>query len=61
MLKLRALTKRLWNDDEGQDLVEYALLVVLIALVVVVTIQGIGHTVNNVFSNANAAVTGYST
>lgn len=58
---MKDLLKRLWRDDRGQDLVEYALLLVLIALVAAAAIQGIGASINNVFSNANAAVTGYST
>jgi len=61
MLKLKVLANRLWKDDEGQDLVEYALLLVMIALAAAATIQGIGQTVNNVFVNTNAAMTGYST
>ena len=44
--------KRLWEEGEGQDLTEYALLMVLIALVSVASMQTIGTTISNVFSNA---------
>jgi pilus assembly protein Flp/PilA len=44
--------KRLWKGEEGQDLTEYALLMVLIALVAVASMQTIGTTISNVFSNA---------
>lgn len=46
------LMKRLWVETEGQDLTEYALLVVLIALVCITAIGTLGSAVENVFSNA---------
>ena len=45
--KLRSLTTR----QEGQGMVEYALILVLIAIVVIVILTTVGHQVNNVFSN----------
>ncbi len=47
------LAKRLWQDETGQDLTEYALLLVLIALVCVVTIQSLGQAISNVYTNAS--------
>jgi Flp pilus assembly pilin Flp len=58
---VKTILKRLWHDEKGQDLVEYALLLVLIALAAAATIQTLGASIVNVFSNANAAVTGYTT
>ena len=43
---LRSLVRR----DEGQDLLEYALLVALIALVCVVAITAAGDNVNTIFN-----------
>ncbi|MGA8416916.1 MAG: Flp family type IVb pilin [Candidatus Dormiibacterota bacterium] len=37
--------------EEGQGMVEYALILVLIAIVVIVILQVVGKQVNNVFSN----------
>ncbi len=37
--------------ESGQGMVEYALVLVLIALVVIVILTTVGHQVNNVFSN----------
>ncbi len=48
---------RLWREEEGQDLVEYALLLVLIALVAVASIQTVGKAVSNAFSNTAANLT----
>jgi pilus assembly protein Flp/PilA len=44
------------GDEGGQAVVEYALVVVLIAIVVIIVLQMLGHTVNNVFSNVNNGV-----
>ena len=45
------VARRRDEDQEGQGMVEYALILVLIAIVVIVIIQVVGHQVNNVFSN----------
>lgn len=43
------------RNDEGQDLIEYALLVGLISLVAVVAVTAAGGSVNGIFTNiANA-------
>ncbi len=39
------------SDESGQGMVEYALILVLIAVVVIVILTTVGHRVNNVFSN----------
>jgi pilus assembly protein Flp/PilA len=51
--RLRALVK----TDEGQDLLEYALLVALIALVCVGAIALAGTNVNTIFGRIAAALT----
>jgi pilus assembly protein Flp/PilA len=43
---------RLWKEEEGQDLTEYGLLMVLIALVAVAGMKTLGSAISNVFSNA---------
>lgn len=45
------LRAKLLRNDSGQDLLEYALLVALIALVCVVAITSTGEGVNTIFSN----------
>ena len=50
---MQNLLLRLWHDETGQDLTEYALLLVLIALVCVVTVKTLGQAISNVYTNAS--------
>jgi len=52
---MKALLCRLWRNEEGQDLAEYALLIALIALVVIGAVTLLGTRIQTVFNNiANA-------
>jgi pilus assembly protein Flp/PilA len=48
------LAKKLWNDESGQGLAEYALLLGLIVIGVVVLIQGMGKSITKIFTKANS-------
>jgi Flp pilus assembly pilin Flp len=50
------LRKFVWADDEGQDLLEYALLVALIALVAVAAVTAAGQSVSQIFGSIAAAL-----
>ena len=54
---MKELLKRLWQEEEGQDLTEYALLLVLISLVAIVAMKGLGSAVSDAFSNAESCLT----
>ena len=54
---MKQAIKRLWREDRGQDLTEYALLLVLVALVAIATMQTLGNTISNVFANAASNLT----
>ena len=43
--------KALWTDESGQDLVEYALLVALIAIVVIAALTLLGPAIANIFTD----------
>jgi len=49
--------KKFINDDEGQDLVEYALLLGFIAIVAVVAVGTIGTKVNSYFTSIGTSLT----
>lgn len=57
---MKVTLKRLWREEEGQDLVEYALLVVLVALGAVVAMRTLASAISDAFSNAAANLTGSS-
>ena len=54
---MQNLLRLLWQDEEGQDLVEYGLLVVLIALGCVLAMQGLATGISQAFSNAVTQLT----
>jgi len=54
---MKELLKRLWEEEEGQDLTEYALLLVLISLVAVAAMGILGSGVSDAFKNAATNLT----
>jgi pilus assembly protein Flp/PilA len=46
------------RSEKGQTLVEYALLLVLIAIVVYIMVKGVGGTTNCVYSKINSSLGG---
>jgi pilus assembly protein Flp/PilA len=53
---MKNLSVRLWKEEEGQDLTEYGLLLVLIALAAIATMQSLASAISNVFSNASGSL-----
>jgi len=51
MARMMAVISRLKRRDDGQDLIEYGLLVALIALVCLAGVTTIGSTIQTVFWN----------
>ena len=54
---MKKVLVRLWREEEGQDLTEYALLLVLLSLAAVAFLGALATAINNVFSNAAANLT----
>lgn len=50
------LLNSLWSDESGQDLVEYVLIVVLIAVAAVAAMNLLGEEVSNAFDQAQSEV-----
>lgn len=48
--------QRLWSNDEGQDIAEYAVMLAVILVLVVGTVRLIGSNANNAFSNVASAI-----
>ena len=51
------MVRSFFAHEEGQGLVEYALILVLIAVVVIAILSLVGNQVSNVFSSINSAMT----
>ena len=48
----------LWNDDQGQDVAEYAVMLAVILMIVIGTLKLIGSKSNNVFSEVASSLPG---
>ena len=46
----------LWNNQEGQDIAEYAVMLAAILVLVVGTVRLVGSNANNVFSSVASTV-----
>ena len=47
---------RLWREDAGQDIAEYAVMLAVILVLVVGTIRLIGSNANNAFSSVASSI-----
>jgi len=50
------LVRRLWCDQQGQDIAEYAVMLAVILVIVVGTVRLIGTNANNVFSSVASSI-----
>ena len=53
--------KGFWCEEDGQDLVEYSLLLAFIALAAVSILNGVGGSIRSLFSGMSNALTSAST
>ena len=56
-LEMKNLLARLWQEEEGQDLTEYALLVVLVGLGSILAMGSLASAISDAFSKAAANMT----
>jgi Flp pilus assembly pilin Flp len=47
---------KLWTEDDGQDIAEYAVMLAVILVIVVGTIRLVGSNANNAFSSVASSV-----
>jgi len=57
IVKLGKKCRKLVSNDKGQGLVEYALILVLIAVVVIAALSTLGTKTNSVFNSVNSSIT----
>lgn len=51
MNKLKQMMMRLWREDDGQDLVEYALIVAAVGLALITTVNQLTTAVVSLYSS----------
>jgi Flp pilus assembly pilin Flp len=50
------LIGNLWQDEQGQDIAEYAVMLAVVLVIVVGTVRLIGNNAGNVFSQVGNAI-----
>ncbi|HEV2423993.1 MAG TPA: Flp family type IVb pilin [Terriglobia bacterium] len=51
---MKSFLTRLWQEEQGQDLTEYGLLLVLVALAAITSMSTLANAIKTVFSTAAA-------
>ena len=57
---MKNLWQRLWREDEGQDLVEYGLLIFLIGLTAIASMGKLANAISTLFASASTSLTSTS-
>ena len=53
---MKDLARKLWRNEQGQDVAEYAVMLAVILVIVIGTIRLIGGNANNVFSSVASSI-----
>ena len=53
---IHELAVRLWRNENGQDIAEYAVMLAVILVIVIGTVRLIGGNANNVFSAVASSI-----
>jgi Flp pilus assembly pilin Flp len=52
------ILRNLWQDEQGQDIAEYAVMLAVILVLVIGTVRLIGGNANNAFSQVASSISG---
>jgi Flp pilus assembly pilin Flp len=55
-LTMTTLLRNLWNDDQGQDLIEYTLLMAFVALASAALFISSGKSISSIWSTTNSSL-----
>jgi pilus assembly protein Flp/PilA len=58
---MKTFCKNLWQDTQGQDLVEYALMVGLVAVAAVAVVPQMATQINTIFNKVTTTLTSAAT
>jgi pilus assembly protein Flp/PilA len=53
---VRQFFQKLWQDEQGQDIAEYAVMLAVILVIVIGTVRLIGTNANTIFSQVGSAI-----
>jgi Flp pilus assembly pilin Flp len=53
---MMSMFRKMWLEEEAQDIAEYAVMLAVILVIVVGTLQLIGSSANNVFSSVASSI-----
>ena len=53
---MASILRRLWQENEGEDIAEYAVMLAVILVLVVGTIRLVGSNANNAFSSVSSSL-----
>jgi Flp pilus assembly pilin Flp len=53
---MKKFITNLWDDQQGQDVAEYSIMLAVILVIVVGTVRLIGSNAQNVFSNVASSI-----
>ena len=53
---MKEFIQRVWSEDQGQDIAEYAVMLAVILVLVVGTIRLVGSNANNAFSSVASSI-----
>jgi Flp pilus assembly pilin Flp len=56
MLMMTSALKAFWQEEDGQDLVEYSLLLAFIALAAISVLNGVGTSIRSMFTGISSAL-----
>ena len=55
-ITVKQFLNRVWKDEQGQDIAEYAVMLAVILVIVIGTVRLIGTNANVVFSQVGSAI-----
>jgi Flp pilus assembly pilin Flp len=50
------LLRKFWNQEEGQDIAEYAIMLAVVLVIVIGTVRMIGSNASTVFSQVGSSI-----
>jgi Flp pilus assembly pilin Flp len=53
---MKTFLRKIWFEDRGQDIAEYAVMLAVILVLVVGTVRLVGSSANNAFSNVASSL-----